>query len=434
METIFKLLAPPTYENDPDKTQGTTLLNTFSLILAVVAILAGVLSVISTTGESLVFGLGIGIATLLISLISLWLLRRGRLTLASSLVTAFLFVGITLDLAVVGGLRSPAIAAYLVIVAMAGFLINGRAALILTIMSALATLGVLWGEQSGRFATSTSPQPTFVEWFLFVLVAVWMGLIIQYATNNLRNAFRALRTSNAELENLTEALEERVQERTRVLELSLEVSRSLSQILTQQELVQEVTKQIRQAFDYYHVQIYLFDEEELKLRMVGGTGDSGRALLAANHALSPSQGLVGRAFNTRQTVLIPDVSLAPFWLPNPLLPDTKAEAAVPILSGKDVFGVLDVQQNVTRGLSEEDTSFLEAVASQVAVAVRNTRLYEGTQRRAEQEALVNHIGRRIRSTTNMEEMLQVATYELGRATNAEKVTVQLSHKAGNGRR
>ncbi len=66
------------------------------------------------------------------------------------------------------------------------------------------------------------------------------------------------------------------------------------------------------------------------------------------------------------------------WLPNPLLPDTKAELSVPIMLGAEgqVVGVLDVQADKVDGLDESDADLLRSLANQVAVAIRNARLFE----------------------------------------------------------
>lgn len=208
-------------------------------------------------------------------------------------------------------------------------------------------------------------------------------------------------------------LEKRVTERTHALTTSIEVSRSLSTILDPSQLVTEIVEQVRSAFDYYYVQIYLLDDQEKVLHMRGGTGEAGQLMLARQHQLPIGQGLVGRAAADNTAVFIPDVSQSPDWKSNPLLPDTRAEIAVPIAIGDRVLGVLDVQHDVSEGLTEGDLSLLQSVASQVAIAFRNARSFEEARKQAERENRVNIINQKIQQAPTIENVLQVAAKELG---------------------
>ncbi|MCP4417561.1 MAG: GAF domain-containing protein [Chloroflexi bacterium] len=230
----------------------------------------------------------------------------------------------------------------------------------------------------------------------------------------------------AQLQATLGTLEQKVADRTRALKTSAEVSRRLSTILEQDQLVTEVVEQLQSAFDYYHAHIYLFGEGGANLIMVSGTGEAGQTMLAQGHKIAKGQGLVGRASETNMAVLVPDVSQEDGWLPNPLLPDTKSEIAVPIAIGSKVLGVLDVQHNLVHGLDQSDAELLTAIANQVAVALENARLYERSQEQAERQVAINLIGQRILETTTIEEAMQTAVRELGRAINAPSTTVCLS--------
>ena len=199
--------------------------------------------------------------------------------------------------------------------------------------------------------------------------------------------------TNRELESLTIGLEQRVAERTKALETSAEVSRRLASILDPSQLASAVVNQVQTAFNYYYAQIYLFDDTGENLVLTASTGKAGAEMMKRGHALPKGRGLVGRAAENNQSILVSDTSQEPDWLPNELLPDTKAEAAIPIAIGDQVLGVLDVQDDVTHDITSDDTTLLESLASQVAISLQNARTYSEVQHSQEQLAEALSISR-----------------------------------------
>src|SRR5262249_50489763 len=95
-------------------------------------------------------------------------------------------------------------------------------------------------------------------------------------------------------------------------------------------------------------------------------------------ALSTEHSLVARAARERRGVISNNVHADPFFLPNPLLPDTRAEMSIPMIVGDDLMGVLDVQSERTNRFDPEDMRIKTTLAGQVVNAIRNAQLYEAT--------------------------------------------------------
>lgn len=246
----------------------------------------------------------------------------------------------------------------------------------------------------------------------------------------------AFNKMTGQLQSLVGDLEGRIAERTKAIETSMEVSRSLSTVLDQQQLLAQVVEQVQAAFDYYHVHIYVVDEASGVLSLASSTGEAGYAMMLGKHQLGIGQGPVGQAAARGELLLISDVRQTPDWQPNPLLPETLSEASVPIMVGDEVLGVLDVQHNVVAGISNLDTALLQSIASQVGVALRNARLFEQVNRRANREAIVNQIGQEIQFASDIESVLQIAARQIGERLGVQRASVQLlmgQEKGENGR-
>ncbi|HRV90831.1 MAG TPA: GAF domain-containing protein [Anaerolineae bacterium] len=252
-------------------------------------------------------------------------------------------------------------------------------ALSVTVIGLLILLGLLW-LTSNRLVR---PINVLTE----TATAIAAGDITRQAPVErddeigiLATAFNSMTT---QLRYLIDNLAQKASNRTRELETVIRVSQRLSSILELNDLMREVVTLTKETFGYYHVHIYLLDEERNTLIMAEGYGEVGAEMKRRNHQipLNAPKSLVARVAREKQVILVKNVQLDPSWLPNPLLPDTRSEMAIPVQYGArtDVVGVLDVQSDQVGGLSDEDKPVMQALADQIATAVRNARLFTETQ-------------------------------------------------------
>lgn len=427
LTSIRNFFSAPVFQDNDSKTRRARLLHvillaqTFVLLFTLSTTIASTISDgVDRTSEFFVM-----VGGLFLILFWRFLMHRGMVSFASTGMTTFFIISVTAILISGGTIRSAGVMFYPLSVVMASLLINRRAGVIFFILTSIIGIAIIQMEIQG-----TLPPPSNVTTYsssAIIIAAMGLTLVLlNLATQSTDEALNLAIAKEREVRKLASTLEKRVIERTKSLAASSEVSRRLSTILDPNRLVFEVVEQIKNAFNYYHVHIYLKNETSGDLVLAGGTGEVGKILLTRGHKISQGKGLVGRAAETNALILVSDTTADPNWLPNELLPDTKSEIAVPIALGSEVLGVLDVQQKVVNGLKQEDADLLQTISYQVAVALRNAQTYSQTQQVAERETLINEISRKIQNTATIEQALQVTVRELGSALGAKDSRVVLS--------
>jgi PAS domain S-box-containing protein len=211
----------------------------------------------------------------------------------------------------------------------------------------------------------------------------WIGLLIfnwdtphSFSTeeNQVYNIVRQQAVSVMDAIRTTEVTQKRANELAAVAEVSSQVS-SILDIPTLLRSVSDLTKE---RFNLYHVHIYLFDLLEQSMVLGGGAGIAGLQMVSRKHKipLNREDSLVSKTARTRQSTIANDVTNSPNFLPNPLLPETRSELSIPMIVGDELIGVLDVQSNEVNHFTDEDVLIKETLAAQIAVAVKNARLFK----------------------------------------------------------
>ncbi len=187
----------------------------------------------------------------------------------------------------------------------------------------------------------------------------------------------AIRDANLKLQIYTEELEQRTEQ----LVVGAQVSRTATDILNPDELSQNVVDLVRERFGLYYVGLFLINETGKMAVLHAGTGGAGRQMLRQHHRLQISEtSLVGWCIQHRQARIALDVGDEAVRFDNPLLPETRSEVDLPLISRGECIGALTFQSNAGAAFTTEDITVLQSMADLLANAINNARLYDQLQR------------------------------------------------------
>jgi len=217
--------------------------------------------------------------------------------------------------------------------------------------------------------------------------------------------------------------------RQRALQLQTvaEISREVSSSLIVDNLLQQAVSLIRERFNFYHASVFLLDPSGQYAVIREATGDAGTQMKRAGHKLEVgSKSIVGTAAKSKEALVVNDTSKDPNYYANPILPDTKGEAAMPLRVGDRVLGVLDVQSVHPYAFNEETVKIMQILADQLAVAVVNSELFAEAQERLSQHRLLHHVTTAAASSTTIEEALNSAVQGLQVTMGGDQIAIMLA--------
>ncbi len=180
---------------------------------------------------------------------------------------------------------------------------------------------------------------------------------------------------------LNNQIQETLVRREQEVRLSTQIAQDIADAADLSDLYHRVVTQIHEQFGYYYTQLLRYDPALDLIGLIEGYGEVGQQMVELHHSVPFGVGIIGTSAASGQAVLRPDVSNDPTWQPNPLLPLTKGELAVPIKLKNTVLGVLDVQSSELNALDENDQLVLEGLCGQIAIAIESTSLRQEMESR-----------------------------------------------------
>jgi sigma-B regulation protein RsbU (phosphoserine phosphatase) len=172
----------------------------------------------------------------------------------------------------------------------------------------------------------------------------------------------------------------RVSRQAQTLEVLNEIAVELASILDLNPLLEKVGQLLRRLIDYQMFAVMLLDEkgDTLITRYAWRFGYAH----APTRRIPISSGLVGAAVREWRVLNVPDVSKDPRYVP--MNPETRSELVVPLFYKGRIIGVLDLEHTRTAFFNDEHERMLSTLASQIAIAIENARLYQAVKRQERQ--------------------------------------------------
>jgi len=154
-----------------------------------------------------------------------------------------------------------------------------------------------------------------------------------------------------------------------------EIGKETASILDLDELLQRVAELVKRVVDYEMFGILLLDEDrqELVLRQAVNFGPG-----KEKSRLPVSEGLCGAAVRSKEPVRVGDVRNDPRYVK--LVAEACSELVIPLVHKDQVIGVFDLESRELDHFTERHLKVLMPLASQVAGAIVNARLYDEIRR------------------------------------------------------
>jgi GAF domain-containing protein len=180
---------------------------------------------------------------------------------------------------------------------------------------------------------------------------------------------------------------------------------------------------------------YIFLSEDRGRRIVLRAASERYAHLSGRVSMAAGEGIAGWVLQNAQPVFIPEKALAdPRIKYLPELEEEKYQSlvSVPLIAkGQRVIGVIALHAEAPRVFSPQDAAFLLHVASLVAYAIENARLYERTRRSLRELEQLSQLGSVIARAETVDDLLAITVEQSLGLLGAESLRVYLLEPSGD---
>ncbi len=417
---IRRLFDPPVFEGDEEKTRAARLINNviwFFLVVWALALIS--LPFLPRTG----FGLPVVLSLIVVAIGGIAVLRTGRVQLVARAFVAFLWIAVSVLIAISGGIVNPQTMGFVIVIMAAGLLSETRTAILFSGLCTLSALGILILDINNLLPNLL--PITSEAGLLIVIVNVLLSTsLLTVALNNLTRVSQRVQQYTQALEQERATLEERVDERTlraEVAQREAEIARvaletrlwhtreqaRFNEIMRGEQdvftLATRVINALCHLMDAVAGAVFLRQGESYEL--VGSYAYTRRK--SPNLHFKPGEGLVGQAALEKQMLILAPIPSGYMTIQSATTHIVPQQiAAIPFFYDEQALGVIELAS--LRGFNDEQVEFMQDNMESVGLA------FGTAQAREQVDRLLVQSRQQAQELQAREEALQKANLELYR--------------------
>lgn len=208
---------------------------------------------------------------------------------------------------------------------------------------------------------------------------------------------------------------------TEVLATLAEIGEEVNASLDLDEVLARAAALIKRHIDYEIFGVLMIEGDGSYLRHRFAIGYPRE--LAESLRIPMGQGITGTAAATGHSVRVSDTSKDPRYIN--AIESVRSELAVPLIVRGKCVGVLDIQSRHLDYFTRDQQNILTLLASRLAIAIENARLFEKVKAQADTLLLLSEVGRETSAILDVEELLRRAAEQTKRVIDYQILSIML---------
>lgn len=281
---------------------------------------------------------------------------------------------------------------FVAFIVLSALLFDQRIDILAVLISIFTFAAIGIAQQLGiyQFNASNVPPTAPLDWLAYTANFSIFSVILVIAIARFKNEFvRVVSQTQNVLQTLVSErtlLEGKVRERTEELEsqknqlrTSTDIARIIAEIQDVSVLLETMTKLISEKFEYYHVGLYILDEQKKTAYLQAASSITGKQLIGQGIRVdSDHKNAVNKVVEQNRTLITSDIE-DPNFVRDINFPITRSRMTLPLAVRGNVLGVLDLHSDQPKAFDTQDAEILQTLSDLAAISFDNARLLNETK-------------------------------------------------------